>query len=375
MKNLEGYIQTVQGLIEPKDLGITLTHEHILSDATSTLSRPSTASEQQLFDSPVSIDTLTYIKHYNNSFFCADDFRLSDITTAIKEVSLYKQYGGNSLVEVSSLGLGRDPVGLARVSRATGVNIIMGSSYYVPVSHPPDMDKMSEESLVHQITNDIVHGVHDLVSVIADDTIPSHNPGPKAGIIGEVGCWYPLTVNGLKVLRASGRAQAITGAPLSIHPGRHVEAPFEIIDILDDVDVDLNKVIIGHVERTFNHGYDFKRLAEKGCYLEWDLFGEERSFYDGNPEFDMPSDAVRLDQIAALISEGYGNKILVAHDIAYKHRLVSYGGHGYFYMLANIVPRMEARGFREESIQRLLVENPREALTFSKSRDKWPRSL
>ena len=112
MKNLEGYIQTVQGLIEPKNLGITLTHEHILSDATSTLSRPSTASERQLFDSPVSIDTLTYIKHYNNSFFCADDFRLSDITTAIKEVSLYKQYGGNSLVEVSSLGLGRNPVGL-----------------------------------------------------------------------------------------------------------------------------------------------------------------------------------------------------------------------------------------------------------------------
>ena len=167
------------------------------------------------------------------------------------------------------------------------------------------------------------------------------------------------------MLRASGRAQAITGAPLSIHPGRHVEAPFEIIDILNDVGVDSSKVIVGHVERTFEDVKDFKRLAEKGCFLQWDLFGEERSFYDGNPEFDMPRDAVRLDQISDLISEGYGDKLSVAHDIAYKHRLVTYGGHGYFYMLANIVPRMESRGFKEESIQRLLVDNSREALTFS----------
>ena len=180
MKNLVGQIQTVQGLIEPEDLGITLTHEHILSDATAVLSRPTSVSKQQIFDAPVSLETLSYIKHYNNAYFCADDFRLSDIETAIKEVSLYKQYGGNSLVEVSSLGLGRDPVGLARVSRETGVNIVMGSSYYVPASHPPGMDEASEESLVQQIVNDVFHGASDTISVIADGTIPSHSLGVKA---------------------------------------------------------------------------------------------------------------------------------------------------------------------------------------------------
>ena len=59
--------------------------------------------------------------------------------------------------------------------------------------------------------------------------------GVKSGIIGEVGCSWPLSDNERKVLRASGRAQRITGAPLLIHPGRDEMSPFEIVDVLRDV--------------------------------------------------------------------------------------------------------------------------------------------
>ena len=41
------------------------------------------------------------------------------------------------------------------------------------------------------------------------------------------------------------------------------------------------------------------------------------------------------------------------------------GGHGYHYVLARIVPRMRARGFSDELVHNILVDNPKEALTFT----------
>ena len=71
-----------------------------------------------------------------------------------------------------------------------------------------------------------------------------------------------------------------------------------------------------------------------------------------------------MDDIGWISSEGYGHKVLVAHDISSKHRLETYGGHGYYYILGHIVPRMRARGLTEQAIDDILVNNPREALTF-----------
>ena len=56
--------------------------------------------------------------------------------------------------------------------------------------------------------------------------------------------------------------------------------------------------------------------------------------------------------------------VLAAHDICSKHRLVRYSGHGYHYILAHIVPRMRVRGFSDEAIDDILVNNPRDVLTF-----------
>jgi phosphotriesterase-related protein len=259
---------------------------------------------------------------------------------------LYKQYGGNSLVDATSLGIGRDPVGLARISRATGLNVIMGGSYYVDRAHPPDMDDRSEDDLVEQIVGDITEGV--------DET------GIKTGVIGEVGCSWPLTNNERKVLRASGRAQRITGAPILIHPGFDDQAPLEIIEVLRDAGANLGQTIIGHIDAVVSQLDILKQVAESGCYIEWDLIGKEESHFK---RF-TPNDNTRMDYIAWLSSQGYGDKILVAQDICDKNRLFKYGGHGYFFILANIVPRMRARGFSQDAINKILVENPKAALTF-----------
>ena len=346
--DLSGKVQTVLGPVDPGQLGRTLTHEHILFDGSWVETRFPSASDQAFFEKPVSQEILGRLRYRLKPN--RDNGRLDDIETAIEEVGLFKQYGGGTLVEASSIGIGRDPIGLARVSNATGVNIVMGASFYVNTHHPPGMDDLTEEDIVALIVGDITEG--------ADGT------GIRSGIIGEVGCDWPLTDNERKVLRASARAQRITAAPMLIHPGRDETAPLEIIDFLDRAGADLSHTIMGHLDRTVFERDTLKRIAESGCYMEWDLFGWGGSYYAKNLDIDMPSDDQRLERIAWISSEGYGRKVVVAQDICTKARLEKFGGHGYSYILDHIAPRMLSRGFTPEGVHDILVSNPAELLTF-----------
>ena len=47
MSDTKGKIQTVRGLINPDELGITLTHEHILFDSTDPINEPNSEKERK----------------------------------------------------------------------------------------------------------------------------------------------------------------------------------------------------------------------------------------------------------------------------------------------------------------------------------------
>ena len=78
----------------------------------------------------------------------------------------------------------------------------------------------------------------------------------------------------------------------------------------------------------------------------------------------MPNDATKMDYLAWAINEGFGDKVLIAHDICHKERTLRYGGHGLPYILRNIVPRMQKRGISRGAIDMILVDNPARAFTF-----------
>ena len=73
------------------------------------------------------------------------------------ELLLYRAAGGRTVVDPTNRGLSRDPLALARVSRATGLNIVMGSGYYVAASHPPDMDAKTVDGVAREIVADAHH--------------------------------------------------------------------------------------------------------------------------------------------------------------------------------------------------------------------------
>ncbi|MCZ6865763.1 MAG: phosphotriesterase-related protein [Chloroflexi bacterium] len=344
---LSGKVQTVLGPIGPDDLGVTMTHEHLMIDFRCVFLEPQEASKKGLAYAPISMENLGWIRYNWRSNL--DNLTLFDEETAITEASRYVRAGGRAMVDATSIGIGRDPVALARIARATGLHVVMGASYYVGSTHPPDMDQRTVEQLADEVVRDITEGV--------DDT------GIRSGIIGEIGCSWPWTDNERKAVRAGGIAQQHTGAPLLIHPGRHEAAPMEIIAELRKTGADISRTIICHIERTI---YDWNKLVEvagAGCYLEYDLFGHESSHYPFAPT-DMPSDAQRMDQIAWLIGQGFVENILLAHDVCTKHRLARYGGHGFDHILNNIVPRLRQRGVTEEQVHTMLVENPKRVLTF-----------
>ena len=343
-----GQVQTVLGTIDPGDLGVTLCHEHLLVDVSSFMDPPTDQPDIAFYEAPLSLENLGYIRHYHSPNF--DNGILDDLDIAIEEAKLYAESGGHSVIDVTSLGIGRNPQGLEHISRGTGLNVIMGASYYVADAHPDDMSDRSEDQIVDEIVRDVTEGV-DGTSI-------------KAGVIGEVGCSWPMTENERKVLRASARAQRITGAPLLVHPGRDQHAPLEVIDVVREAGGELGRMTISHIERTmFDHDL-IRRAFESGCYLAWDQFGREVSLYTPEPRTDMPNDATKMDYLAWAINEGFGDKVLIAHDICHKERTLRYGGHGLPYILRNIVPRMQKRGISRGAIDMILVDNPARAFTF-----------
>jgi phosphotriesterase-related protein len=106
-------------------VGITTTHEHLLIDFSVVFNEPKEASERKLMDEDVSIKNLGWIRY--NWASNRDNLRILNEETSTWEAQQYFNSGGNTIVDVTSVGLARDPRALARISRATGLNVVMGS--------------------------------------------------------------------------------------------------------------------------------------------------------------------------------------------------------------------------------------------------------
>ncbi len=356
--HLQGKAQTVLGLVSPDDLGITLPHEHCLIDMSIWFDVPRTVTGKQIAREPLSLDNLWYVRYHPYSNL--DNVQLLDEKVAIEELMRYRLSGGRTVVDMTNVGLGRDPLALARISRATGLHIVMGAGYYVEDSLPPGLT-MNEDDIARDIVRDIMEGV--------DGT------GIRAGLIGEIGIMgWPLTESERTFLRAGAIAQKETGGFINIHTGRSPNSPFEVVEFLDRAGADVTRVVMSHIDRTLFFHEDRVRLARTGCMLEYDLFAWEgwmpesvRMVYsedDPTRRADLPNDAARVDHLVALINDGFVNQLLVSHDHNSKTRLCRYGGPGYAHLLDNVVPIMRRKGMSLEQIDTIMVQSPKRLLTF-----------
>jgi len=349
-ESLKGTVQTVLGPVPPDQLGITLAHEHCLIDLTSHFFPPKEASIKKIALEPLSLKNLGYVRY--NPQNSLDNLTLLDEELAIRELKRARRIGVRSLVDATNYDLGRDPRALVRIANETGLNIVMGSGYYVKLGQTQEMmQARSEEDIAEEIIQEVLER--------------EKATGVPVGLIGEIGCSWPLEECEKKVLRAAGLAQKETGAPLDVHPGRNEAAVAQIITILKEVGTDLSRTAMAHIDRTLFEPKNRYALADEGCYLAYDLWGNEGYYPAGLAVCDIPNDTQRIGQIKDLFARGYGDQLLLSHDICYKLRYFEYGGHGYTHILENAVPAMKIRGLGEEQINALLIENPKRWLTFA----------
>jgi phosphotriesterase-related protein len=339
---LRGKAQTVLGMVDPATLGPTLMHEHLLWDIRTPAMR---ANPDQGPD--IALCNCFAINYGRKKI--PGNFRLLCEATATEEVRLMAEQGGRTVVELSSGGLDPRPNGLLAVARDAGVNIVMGCGHYVD-EYQPDANRVrSVESFASEMVEQIQVG--------------AWNTDVRAGIIGEIGCQAPWTELEQRVMAGAVLAMQQTGAALNVHPGRDADQPQQVADFVRAHGADPSRVIISHIDRTIFDETRLLRLADSGVVIEFDLFGQEQSYY-ALSDIDMPNDAIRLRLIRTLIGRGHLDRVVISHDICYRTRLTRFGGHGYGHIFANVIPLMQQRGFTEAEITAITVGNPRRLLSF-----------
>jgi phosphotriesterase-related protein len=347
-EGLKKNVQTVLGTIDADSLGTTLVHEHLLIDMTGYFVPPVGDAETKLAHQKVNLENLYWVRL--NPVSNLDNLKLWDKKLVVKECEHYKAAGGNTIVEVSTPPVGRDPRGLVSIARATGLNVVMGAGFHTARSHPPDLASRSEEEITEELVKEITVG--------ADGT------GVRAGIIGEIGCSAPLAEGERKVLRCCGAAQRRTGVAVYIHPSPADDLALEIPKILSDAGADLSRVVIGHIDISGFSGETCRKFLEMGCYIAYDTFGFEGFIRPPHEARVMElSDAQRIKDLIRLIADGYLNKILISQDVATKERLASFAGFGYAHILRDLLPIMRVKGISDEQIHALLVDNPKHMLS------------
>ncbi|KAK0180247.1 hypothetical protein PV327_005912 [Microctonus hyperodae] len=339
-------IETVLGLTELSQLGRTLTHEHLALDFNKFFVSPPRKLEKY-FMTTINLSNVGYVKQYPYSSRYNVNFNDNDTETAvIKDVKLYKQFGGGTIVENTSHGIKRDIPSMKRISQATGVHVIAGTGHYVESTQDDNNLILQEESMYNLMLKELTEGCVNY-------------PEVKAGFIGEVGSSWPITDFEKRAIRATAQVQSQLNCPVSFHPGRNSSAPYEIMRIFREAGGNSEKVIMSHLDRTLPDKEELLAFADEKCYCQFDLFGIECSYYQLNQTTDMPSDAQRLDMIKWIKDDGKISQILMSHDIHTKHRLVEFGGHGYSHILNNVLPRMPAKGFTSEDIDTITIINPK----------------
>jgi phosphotriesterase-related protein len=341
-------VVTVLGEVGADALGVTLPHEHLLLDLRNQYAEPNDPERRRLGLRPVCPETVETVRR--DPYALRDNLLLDDVDCAVAEVERFRDAGGRTIVECTSRGLGPRPADLATISRRTGVHAVAGCGYYTQDTHPSDMAGRSVEQIADEMVRDLTEGID--------------GSGVRAGLMGELGTSRAILPQEMKVLRAAARAFRQVPRAIHIHTYPWGKEGKTAARVLIDDGVDPGRIVICHIDVTFDPAY-LRELLALGVFIEFDDFGKE--FEPDAPEGGFAggrfaTDDERVQVVRECIEWGYGSRLLVTNDICLKCMLHAYGGAGYTHILDDVVPLMRAAGIAQADIDRLLVENPRRVL-------------
>ena len=263
----------------------------------------------------------------------------ANVDLMVDEVKASAQDGVSCIVNGGTKDLGQNVERLRILAERSGMPIVMAGGLWAKPRYPPDIAEKTEEQVVDDFLRD--------ASL------------ERWGAIGEIGSSVTMHPDERKVLRASCKVHLHTGLPLFTHTPhegcRH--CALEQLDIIESMGVNPRLVCIGHLADITDdpQAETHKALAKRGAFLGFDTVGHQIT----------QGDAKKVEMIVAVIDAGYEDHVLLSADFAKEQELKANGGAGYSSVLAIFVPKLRYAGVPEETIQKILVDNPRRFLAFA----------
>lgn len=317
---MTAFVRTVLGDIDPAELGITYTHEHVVVDGGRPVQRE-------------------------------PDFELSDVGAMASEVGAAMDLGLGAVIDAMPCDCGRSATKLADLSRRTGLHIVAPTGlhhdrFYGPAhwSHRLDADQTADLFVA-----DIEDGIdrYDYSGPVVERT--PH----RAGVIKVGGSEGALTERDQRVFDAAATAHRRTGAPILTHCEKGT-AGVEQAGRLADGGVELGHVALSHVDKVVDREYH-RELAATGVALEYD-----GSFRWG----EAPNGTLQL--LEWMAEDDLLPHVVLGMDAARRGYYAVYGGRpGLPWLLGGFAQRMEERGLGADVRRRLFVENPARIFRFA----------
>ena len=325
-------------------MGLTLTHEHLFNNVTPYWHPPYDDSprSRELVDEKVSITNVWELRH--DPFINKDNCSVDDIELAIVEVKRFAAQGGRTVLDAcADQGNGRDPEGLARISRESGLNVVMGSGIYFDRAYGPEHLDGSVREIADRIVRDI--------------TVGAQGTNIRAGFIGEIFVGQPFTNRERNTLAGACLAQRETGVPIQIHMPAWYRLGDEVLDFVAAQGVQMQSVVLCHSNPS-GEDYEYQtRLLKRGIYLQYDMIGMQIFYADQLGVCTSDEDDAR--NIARLVKAGFGDHVLMSQDIGIKILLRSNGGPGYGHIVEFFLPRLARHGVSIEQGIAMMTDNPR----------------
>jgi len=321
-------INTALGTVGPEALGRTLAHEHLFINMTR-----ERRGDGLLNDEAVMTDELkVFADQGGRSIF--------DLTSA--ELTPGSTVNASSRPSTAASSATRDPMNVAaiqRVSRATGVNVVLGTGHYRdPYLDHAILDQIGADGIADEIVRDITEGF----------------PGTdaKAGIIGEIGAdkWFVSALEE-RSFRGAARASVRTGVPVYTHAARWTVGRDQL-DILFHEGVAPEKIAVGHTDTVPEPGFAVE-LAKRGVYVGIDTITAINRF----------AVQPRINQVLELVRAGHLEQILFGHDVCLLSQLRAFGGDGFGFVLGGFKEGLLQSGLTEEEFNVITITNPARLLS------------
>ncbi|MFI5169086.1 MAG: phosphotriesterase [Vicinamibacterales bacterium] len=306
-------VNTVRGSIDASSMGTTLVHEHVLVD----FGGAATASRSRYDAEAV--------------------FR-----TALPHLTEVQKRGCRTLVECTPAYLGRDPQLLARLSEASGLQILTNTGYYGAandVAIPKHAYDETPSQLAARWTAEFEAGIEGT----------RIRPGfVKIGV--DAG---PLSAIDRKLVEAGALTHLATGLTLAIHTGNGVAA-HEILGVLGTNGVSPEAYVWVHAQNEADPA-SRGRAADEGAWVELD--GVSPKSLDAH-----------VAAVVDLRARKRLDRVLVSQDAGWYHVGEPDGGNyrSYAFLFDSFVPALRTAGLTEGEIRTLLVENPARAFAVKR---------